>query len=182
FVFLDPAQTAEQFQNVIAHELHHIGFASLPEDKCAATPAVCLARKWSGGFGEGFAMLAAAGGPDVHPHRHSKPEDRARWDRDVARFDADLARVQAFLRAVAAGELDEAASTERGMEFFGVQGPWYTVGWTMAVDIERCLGRAVLVGAMRRPWTVLERFNEAARRCPEGRATWDPAFLKKLRG
>jgi len=38
---------------------------------------------WIGAFGEGFAMLAAAGGPAIHPHAVSSPEERARWDKDV---------------------------------------------------------------------------------------------------
>ena len=146
-------------------------------------PAVCAVRTWTGAFGEGFAMLAAAGGPDVHPHRDSTPEDRARWDRDVTRFDEDLARVQDFLRRVVSGELDEAGAQRAGMEFFGVQGPWYTVGWTMAVAVERCFGRADLVRAMRRPWTVLARFNEAVERCPPAGpapATWSRDLLAQL--
>jgi hypothetical protein len=41
---------------------------------------------WLGAFGEGFAVLAAAGGPAVHPHATGTAEDRARWDEDVANF------------------------------------------------------------------------------------------------
>lgn len=182
FVFVDPAQTAAQFENTIAHELHHIGFASLPEEACAASPGVCAARTWSGAFGEGFAMLAAAGGPEVHPHRFSKPADRVRWDRDVARFDADLAEVQQFLGDVMAGRLDEEAARTRAMGFFGVQGPWYTVGWTMAVAIERCFGRARLIEAMRRPWRVLGLYNASHAACPTGGggATWDAELVRVL--
>ncbi len=184
FVYIDPAQTEAQLANVIAHELHHIGFASLPEVPCKAPAPLCSARTWTGAFSEGFAMLAAAGGPDVHPHTASPADDRARWDRDVARFDEDLVRVQDFLRAVLAAELDEAAAQKRAMELFGVQGPWYTVGWSMAVTIERCLGRADLVRAMRRPWTVPGRFNLAVERCPasSGRrpATWDGDLVDQL--
>jgi hypothetical protein len=184
FVYIDPAQTPAQLASVIAHELHHIGTASLPSVTCSAPVAVCGARTWTGAFAEGFAMLAAAGGPDVHPHAASPADVRARWDRDVARFDDDLVLVQDFLRAVLAGELDEASAQKRAMEFFGVQGPWYTVGWSMAVAIERCLGRADLVRTMRRPWTVLGRFNLAVERCPasSGRrpATWDRGLVDQL--
>ena len=184
FVYIDPARTPAQLASVIAHELHHIGFASTPEVTCRAAAPVCSARTWAGAFGEGFAMLAAAGGPDVHPHAASLADVRARWDRDVAHFDENLILVQDFLRAVLAGELDEAATQKRAMEFFGVQGPWYTVGWTMAVTIERCLGRADLVRTMRRPWTVLGRFNLSVERCPasSGRrpATWDRGLVDQL--
>jgi Putative zinc dependent peptidase (DUF5700) len=183
FLYIDPAESKAEFENTVAHELHHIGYSSLLEEPCGASPAVCTARKWTGAFGEGFAMLAAAGGPDVHPRATARPERRARWDRDVVRFDRDLRLVQDFLRAVLAGELDEAATERRAMEFFGLQGPWYTVGWSMAVAVERCFGRARLVEAMRRPWTVLTRYNQAVARCPQSgaaRATWGEDVLRQL--
>ena len=70
------------------------------------------------------------------------------------------------------------------MEFFGAQGPWYTVGWTMAIAVERCVGRAALVAAMRRPWTVLGLYNRATAQCPARRsaatATWDPDTVHAL--
>jgi Putative zinc dependent peptidase (DUF5700) len=77
----------------------------------------------------------------------------------------------------------EATTERRAMEFFGVQGPWYTVGWSMAVAVERCMGRAALVDAMRRPWTVLARYNQAVARCPPtggAKATWDADILGQL--
>jgi hypothetical protein len=183
FIYLDPAKTAAQFANTVAHELHHIGFASLRDEPCAAAPPVCNARKWSGAFGEGFAMLAAAGDPGTHPHAVSPPDDRARWDRDVARFDADLRSVEALLRDIVDGRIDDSAARQRAMEFFGVQGPWYTVGWAMAVAVERCFGRAALVAAMRRPWTILGLFNRARAHCPgtaSAPATWDPDLVRAL--
>lgn len=183
FAFVDPAVTAAQHDNTIAHELHHIGFASLEHPPCTAAPATCSAREWASAFGEGFAMLAAAGGPDVHPHHASTPADRARWDRDVARFDDDLRRVEALLLDVVAGTLDAERARERAMAFFGVQGPWYTIGWSMAVAIERCAGRAVLVEAMRKPWTTLGLYNEVRGRCPaRGTATalWNPDLVRAL--
>src|SRR5205823_9956353 len=84
---------------------------------------------WIGAFGEGFAMLAAAGGPDIHPHEYSKPEDRARWDRDIAKFNDDLKKVQQFFLDILSNKLSEEERTKTGFSFFGVQGPWYTVGW-----------------------------------------------------
>ena len=60
-----------------------------------------------GAFGEGIAMLAAAGGPDIHPHAAGKAEDRERWDRDVARFPEDLRKLDAFFRDVLSGKLSE---------------------------------------------------------------------------
>lgn len=184
FMYVDPATTAADIENTIAHELHHIGYASLGEPRCTAPPAKCIARTWISAFGEGFAMLAAAGGPDVHPRGAAKPDLRAHWDRTIVEFDDQLHQVQAFLQDVLAGKLDEAAAQEKAMEFFGLQGPWYTVGWVMAVAIERCDGRATLVETMRRPWTILTAYNDARDRCPSphafATARWDPELIRAL--
>lgn len=56
----------------------------------------------------------------------------------MANFNRDLGTLEAFfwdviLRRLATPDtVQQVAST-----FFGVQGPWYTVGWKMAVVIER---------------------------------------------
>jgi len=69
FLYLDPAVSQKKFENTLAHELHHIGYgtscpAKSTSDEIAKLPAnVRTLIKWIGGFGEGFAMLAAAGGP-----------------------------------------------------------------------------------------------------------------------
>jgi hypothetical protein len=90
FLYLDPAVNREKFTNTLAHELHHIGYGSscpakVTSEQIDKLPAnVQTALKLVGAFGEGFAMLAAAGGPDVHPHAVSGADERARWDTDVA--------------------------------------------------------------------------------------------------
>ena len=48
------------------------------------------------------------------------------------------------------------------MEFFGVQGPWYTVGWKMAVLIEGTYGRERLIECMCDMRLLLSTYNEAA--------------------
>jgi len=72
FLYLDPQESVGKFENTVAHELHHIGFSSissLSEAKQKDLPSnVTPAVEWMGAFGEGFAMLAAAGGPDVDSH------------------------------------------------------------------------------------------------------------------
>ncbi len=189
FLFLDPASTAAEFQNTVAHELHHIGYASVSArgDSAIASlpPGARLAARWVGAFGEGFAMLAAAGGPDVSPHAESPPADRERWDRDVAHFNDDLPRVQAFLLDLVHGRLPtEEARDSAGYGFFGVQGPWYTVGWKMAVTIEKRFGRARLVQCMLDPRQVLAWYNRAAAeqnaRGGPRLALWSPELLASL--
>ncbi|HEU5040999.1 MAG TPA: DUF5700 domain-containing putative Zn-dependent protease, partial [Gemmatimonadales bacterium] len=120
-LYVDPARSPAELENTIAHELHHIGYAAAcgEPDGSPADSAVAAARQWLGAFGEGVAMLAAADGPDVHPHAVSPPADRERWDRDVASAPADLARVEEFLLDILDRRLPTPeAIRERGMSFF----------------------------------------------------------------
>lgn len=186
FLYLDPKMTPEKFENTLAHELHHIGYGtactSTDEQPAAGiTAAARSAVRWMGAFGEGLAMLAAAGGPDVHPHAVSHADERARWDADVARFNDDLRRVEQFLLDVAAGRLDEQQQRAAAMELYGVQGPWYTVGWKMSAVVERGLGRDRLVALSCDSVALLRAFNEvAARRNAAGDeqlALWSPELF-----
>ena len=183
-LYLDPTRTRAQLENTVAHELHHIGYAAA----CHSTPdapadsTVSTAREWLGAFGEGVAMLAAAGGPDVHPHATSPIEDRARWDRDVANAPEDLRKVEAFLLDVLDRRIVDPDSIGRaGMAFFGVQGPWYTVGWLMAATVERNSGRAALVGLLCDPVKLLASYNAAAGRDQRARLPlWSDTLLARL--
>ena len=185
FLYLDPKQSPDQFMNTVTHELHHIGLSSCKTpaavaaqlDKLGAGPRSAVG--WVSAFGEGLAMLAAAGGADIHPHAVSPKADRERWDHDVANFDTDLRAVEAFLLRVANGKLTHEEEQKAGMEFFGVQGPWYTVGWKMAVTIEKAKGHQALVGCMTDMRQLLKLYNECADGSP-GRAKWSPLLLSKL--
>lgn len=117
---------------------------------------------WFGAFGEGIAMLAAAGSPDAHPHASSPPEDRARWDADIANYYANFDDLVDFFTEVLEGRLTGPALRERAAGYYGVQGPWYTVGWRMATLIERKKGRAALIGSLCDPRSFLTLYNEAA--------------------
>jgi hypothetical protein len=188
FLYLDPTVTPEQFQNTVAHELHHIGFASLRAQSDSLRASIPerarAAADWMGAFGEGFAMLAAAGGPTVHPHAVSTAADRARWDRDVARFNDDLHTLDRFFLDAASGRLTKDSIATVAGTFYGEQGPWYTVGWKMAVTIEQAFGRPELIRCMRDPRRLLERYNAAAtrvgRRTGKRMATWSPQLLAAL--
>jgi hypothetical protein len=189
FLYLDPTKTAAEFENTVAHELHHIGYASVGArfDSAIAglPPDAHAAAEWVGAFGEGFAMLAAAGGPDVNAHAESPPAVRARWDRDVADFDANFRAVERFLLDVADGRLATPAQRDSaGYSFFGVQGPWYTVGWKMSVTIEHRFGRAKLIACMFDPHELLATYNRAAGQLDAAGAhlpLWSPALLAALR-
>jgi hypothetical protein len=184
FLYLDPAVGREKFENTLAHELHHIGYGSscpsrqtteeiskLPENARAVV-------EWLRAFGEGFAVLAAAGGPDVHPHAVSGPEERARWDQDMANFNSDLKRVEKFFQDVLANKLNEDERQKAAFSFYGAQGPWYTVGWKMAVLIEKTHGRARLIEVMCDPRKLLVTYNEAA--VKYNRSARDPLALWSL--
>jgi len=183
FLYLDPSITLAQFENTVAHEFHHIGFGTVcPSDNESATVTERqkIALTWIGAFGEGLAMLAAAGGPRRHPHQYSKASDRERWNRDVARFDSDLRDVESFFLKILDGKLDEASAREAGFGFFGIQGPWYTVGWKMAVTIENAFGRRRVIAAFCDPKRLPAEFNAAIDRLGGNDARWSEELLGKL--
>jgi len=190
FMFVDPALSRPHFENTVAHECHHIGFASVSamRDSIEAgrSADALAALGWAGAFGEGFAMLAAAGGPDVHPKATCLPDDRAEWDRNVARFGDDLRSLQAFLLDIAEGRLrNESVRDSIGGTFFGVQGPWYTVGWAMASRIARDAGRERVIECMLDPAAFLEAYNTVAeaheRSGTERLARWSPELIAALK-
>lgn len=191
FMYLDPANSRELFENHLAHELHHIGFGTAcPSESVAAdvkklAPGVQSVLRWVGAFGEGFAMLAAAGGADAHPHQFSPPEDRARWDKDVANFNNDLRTVERFFLDLAGGKLSEKEEREKAFSFYGVQGPWYTVGWRMAVVIEKEAGRARLLEVMCDQRRLLPEYNRAVkrynRRTNQKLSLWSTELLGQLK-
>jgi hypothetical protein len=123
---------------------------------------VKTALTWTSAFGEGFAMLAAAGGPDIHPHAVSDSDERARWDKDLANFNDDLKKVEKFLLDVLDGRLTGEEAQKAGFSFFGIQGPWYTVGWQMSVLIEKTYGRAALIESFCDQRKLLSTYNRAA--------------------
>jgi hypothetical protein len=168
FLYLDPAVSREQLEVTLAHELHHIGYAiaCAASDDPTLTEAQRTARTWLGAFGEGVAVLAAAGGPATHPHVSSDSADRERWDRDYQRIATDLPRVEAFFLDILEGRLAEPTEVRRrAMTFFGdAQGPWYTIGYAMAATIERMNGREALVGSLCDGREFLRRYNAAAAR------------------
>jgi hypothetical protein len=182
FLYVDPKKSREQFENTLAHELHHIGFAGNCPPKQVADELdklpehVKKALTWSSAFGEGFAMLAAAGGPDVHPHAVSSPEDRARWDKEGANFNDDLKKVETFLLGILEKKLTDEEIQKTGYSFFGIQGPWYTVGWKMSVVIEKTYGRAKLIECFCDGRKLFSTYNQAAekhnRNSRQPLATW----------
>ena len=190
FLYLDPEESAVKFENTVAHELHHVGYSSiapLAEARQKDVPANAKAAvEWMEAFGEGFAMLAAAGGPDIDPHAASSPKEHARWDHDLTNFNGDLISVQQFFLDLIDKKLvDKDKINEKASSFFGdAQGAWYTVGYKMAVIVEKRYGRNVLIDCMLDPRELLARYNAAAKeindRGHENLALWSPELLQKI--
>lgn len=181
-------QTSDSFQNTVAHELHHIGLDSLDarqEALQAGMPKqVKLAVKWLSAFGEGEAMLAAAGSTDRHPHWEDDGVARARWDSDLMHFNVDLRSVQDLMLEIVNGKLtDDEAIQKRAAAFWGYQGAWYTVGYEMAVLVDKRFGRQTFNQCLLDPRLLLVRYNEVAKEANEQGAaleTWSPELLAKL--
>lgn len=123
-------------------------------------------------------MLAAAGGPDVHPHAMSEVKDRERWDRDVARFPEDFGKLDAFFRDVLAGKLSEDEAAKVASTFYGEQGPWYTVGWKMTSIIEKTLGRDRLIACTCDRRKLPATYNEAVRKLGGSLPMWSEEVVR----
>lgn len=191
FLYLDPAVSREKFENTLAHELHHIGYGS----GCPSTQASDEISKLPqnaqtvitliGAFGEGFAMLAAAGSPDIHPHAVSPAEERARWDRDMTNLNDDLKKVEKFFLNVLENRLTDDEIQKIGASFFGTQGAWYTVGWKMAALIEKTYGRAKLIECICDQRKLLPAYNKAAakynRKSREPLALWSASIIDGIK-
>jgi hypothetical protein len=142
---------------------------------------------WIGAFGEGFAMLAAAGSPDIHPHYFSSQEERKRWDKDVSNFNNDLKDLEKFFLDILDKKLTKEEVEEKGFSFMGAtQGPWYTVGWKMSVVIEKIFGYKKLIWCICSLKDLLPVYNEAAAKYNsahdgEHLALWSKDLLEKIK-
>lgn len=150
FMYVEP-QPREVFEATVAHELHHVGYAH----NCPSNDA----PQWFSAFGEGVATLAAAGGPTGIPQR--RPDVMEEWTKQMAQFDENFRKVDAFLVDVVKGTLSEEEQRKRGFEFFGKVGPWYTIGWRMAVVVEQIYGRDALIRAACNHSELLRLYNQA---------------------
>ena len=191
FLYVDPEIGAEKFANTLAHELHHIGSSTAcgePPGYEQLDPDARNAVDWLSGFGEGLAMLAAAGGPDEDPQAYSDVEQRDTWARNLARFDEDIARLEAFFIDVAAGKLSEEERRQQGFTFINTdeapQGAFYTVGWQMAARVEESLGREVILRSVCDPRELLVAYNQvaSASEADSPPTLWSDTLLDRLYG
>lgn len=168
FLFLHPDYSRSRFSATLTHELFHVGFAQncppsiIKPQIDALAPHLKLFFDWmAGGFGEGFAVLAAAGGPDVDPATVAPANALTEWASSAAAFPQQMGALTSFFRRLLSADLDEQSSEEPGSALLGVQGPWYTVGWRMARTIEKAYGRAVVVDCIGDVRKLLPTYNRA---------------------
>ncbi|MCR4338549.1 MAG: hypothetical protein NUW01_01540 [Gemmatimonadaceae bacterium] len=191
FLYLDPAVSPAKLDNILIHELHHIGVGSVcpaeVQDSTLSQP-VRTALAWMGGFAEGRAVLTAAGKPEIHPHATSDSAERAIWDRDLAHAARDMRRLEEFFLALLDDRLSEDEQARRGMSFIATeeipQGAYYTVGWLMASTVERRLGRQRLVATLCDPVGFLGDYNSAAMQGRTGAVRlplWSDTLMARLR-
>jgi hypothetical protein len=187
FLYLDPKVSRQEFDITVSHEMHHIGLSStdkLYQQKIASLPpSPQKAAQWMGAFGEGLAVLAAAGGPDVPPNQYSQPDVQQNWEQGMKNFDRDLGTLNQFFLDVLEERLKDDAADQKAYTFFGnIQGPWYTVGYRMATLVERRYGRPALIECMLDRRLLLVRYNHAAEELnasgKDHLPLWSPAVLK----
>jgi len=184
FLYLGPEESRAQFENKVAHELHHIGIATFDEEyeqRIQSLPEnVREAARWMGALGEGVAVLAAAGSPCDPPLAVYPEQDQCAWRVQMDRAAADLDELNNFFLDIIHGDVRNEAIEHEASTFFGYRGPWYTVGYLMATTIEKQLGRPALVSTLRDPRVFVAKYNEAAiSRKNQGRVEL-PLFRKEV--
>jgi hypothetical protein len=181
FLYLDPAITSEEFENTVAHELHHIGFGTgcgSKDREVAGDPARAQLLRWTSAFGEGFATLAAMNSPDGHPRPSNRPEQRAEWDKEMARFRENQKELDTFFLKIVEGKVTEEETTKQAFGYFGMLGPWYTVGWRMAVTIEQAYGREKMIESFCDPRRLFATYNQAVDKTREPLPKWSQKLVK----
>lgn len=190
FLYLNTSSTKDQFENTLAHESHHIGMMSLEkriEDTLKnLSPLVKKTAEWISAFGEGEAMLAAAGSPLRHPHWCSADSDKIRWDKDMLNFSRDLKDIEKLFFDILSGKLkDDDEIFKTAQPFWGYQGAWYTVGYKMAALIEQEFGRDILVASYIDQRNFVLLYNEAAliynKSHNDKLEMWSDEFIKAIK-
>jgi hypothetical protein len=185
-LYLDPAESQERFQRTVVHELHHIGYAS-----CCPAPgfqnwvrskpgSLQAAWLWFGAFGEGYAVLAAAGAPDTDPMAPFEPNVQAAWKHGMSHLAEDMTTLGEFFVDTAGGKLTTDAAMQHAREFYGVQGPWYTVGWVQATTVERAFGREKLIECYLDPRLLMPTYNAAVAKIGAQYPVWPAAVIQAM--
>lgn len=185
FIYLEPNDLKARLENKLIHELHHIGLDSVYDPSKYFDLGVQAKKliEWTNAFGEGFAMLAAAGGPGYHPVPFDDEAGRV-WDENIRNYQVDFDKIQQFLFNILEDKFqNEKELMEKGMELMmnnGGQGSWYTVGWRISVIIEEILGRTVLIKCMEDLRKFYFNYNQAVKIFNEKNHLKLPSWNKKI--
>lgn len=154
FLYLKPNISKQELINKLIHELHHIGLDDVYQksDYTHLSKPAQRMIEWTNAFGEGFAMLAAAGGPDAHPNRFDE-QLKARWNENISNLNRDFKEIEKFLLNILNKNFSNQEELyNKGFQLMtknGGQGPWYTVGHKLAVVIEKMTDKKVLTDCMK---------------------------------
>lgn len=154
FLYLKPSISKKELTNKLIHELHHIGLDDIYQksDYTHLPKPVQRMIEWTNAFGEGFAMLAAAGSPAVHPNRFDE-QLKERWDENISNFNRDFKEIEKFLLDILNKNFSNQKDLyDKGFQLMtnnGGQGSWYTVGYKIAVVIEKMTDKKVLTDCMK---------------------------------
>ncbi|HWP30532.1 MAG TPA: DUF5700 domain-containing putative Zn-dependent protease [Fimbriimonadales bacterium] len=187
-LYLDTTMSPEEFDATITHEFHHIGYANSCPNKefkewlSKQTEETRNAFMWLSAFGEGFAVLAQSEGKKGNPYGYFRRDVRYAWIRNYANVYRDMKTLEDFFDGVFKGKWNKEEVQKKGYEFFGLLGPWYTVGYLIAVTIEDAFGRAKLIECFSDPRILLSTYNDAAKKLKRKQPLFSESLVKKFEG
>ena len=169
FKYVD-AEPRAAFEQTMSHEMHHVGYGTA----CPPAGVELGDMVWLGALGEGFATLVAAGGPQNDPMKNGdRPGLPEVWRDEMAKYDENFAALQSFFLDIANKKLTGDAARKRAFEFFGLLGPWYSVGYKMAATIEQAFGRDAVIAAFCDQRTLMPTYNRAVDKLGVKMPKWD---------
>lgn len=136
-------------------------------------------------FDGGLALLASISKVETHPYWAYTLEEREHWNRRVGEFDQDLKKLDAMFAGILSGQLRNQQQINDLAENYATEmGAWQTVGYSMAVMIERTYGSKALIGAMRDPRWLIGLYNRAVNtahaRTGADYPNWSPEVLRAV--
>ncbi|HXH61372.1 MAG TPA: DUF5700 domain-containing putative Zn-dependent protease [Fimbriimonadaceae bacterium] len=185
-LYLNPDETAEEYQKTVIHELHHIGYASCcPSKEFSAwekglKPSQQLAWDWLGAFGEGYAVLAAAGDTKTDPMLYYSQDVKDAFKHGMDHLAEDMGRIESFVLDTTSEKIKGDEVQNRAVQFYGTQGPWYSVGYRVAIEIENTFGRETLLSCYSDPRKLMPLYNEAVDIRKDGSPKWSAKVLNAL--
>ncbi len=190
FLYLEPDILKEKMENKLIHELHHIGFDYVYQnsDYSYLSKQAQKVIEWTNAFGEGFAMLAAAKGLENHPNKFDE-DLKSKWDKNMENYNKDFHKIQNFLLNILEGHFaDDQKLYNRGFQLMtnnGGQGSWYTVGYQIAIIIEREAGHDVLIDCMKDLTKIYFQYNNLVeiynKKRNEDLPKWNDKILTSLK-